>query len=188
MRLVWVLPILLTAGTTAWAGEPPVQPTVQPTVQPKNVNDLFWVRSVSVVNARFDTAQPDPLLHLREALRSLPGVTQAETDEADLLIEYDESTVPDEARTEPRAAWHAHLFRLDCQSASFYEKPTRAINGHCERRIYVRVDLGSMSGVSDGRVSAAEDFASKLKEAILCSQPTASPVSTVRLFSQNETP
>jgi hypothetical protein len=85
MKLVWVLPILLAAATTGWAGEP--------AVQPKHVNDLFWVRSASVVEARFDTVQPDQLLHLREALRSLPGVTQVPTGEADLLIEYDESTV-----------------------------------------------------------------------------------------------
>ena len=202
----WIVPIVLLLVTGSAAG----------TSAPEPNGDLFWVRSMALVE---DRTRPAPLEeNIREALsRWLPGVMQSSTEDADLLIDYssfhatgdvdvsfagawiedvglevDALPAPQESalrtgdaqRAAPRIAapdakyrvsWTAKLYRLDCQSPQFGEKPTPPVDGRCENRVYVRVELGRMEGTADDEASAVQAFAAQLRQAMLTSVPSESP-------------
>ncbi|HYO76393.1 MAG TPA: hypothetical protein VE010_08020, partial [Thermoanaerobaculia bacterium] len=65
----------------------------------------------------------------------------------------------DDAQRAPSVHWRATLFRMDCQSPAFCEKPTPASEGRCERPVFVRVKMASMGGVAADRDAALRDFA-----------------------------
>lgn len=81
---------------------------------------------------------------------------------------------PEPAESDERAAqppasvhWRATLFRMDCQSPLFDEKPTPASEGRCERRVFVRVKVASLGGVAADRDAALRDFAASVRSALL---------------------
>lgn len=80
---------------------------------------------------------------------------------------------PDVPSLERRVSWSARLYRFDCQSAVFGEKPTPAVDGYCENRVYVRVELGTMEGTEDDEASAMRAFAAQLRQALLMPVPAA---------------
>ncbi len=140
-----VLPALLLAATSAAA---------------EKIPGLFWMRSVAVVGP--DGQDLSEYLHGGFS-QTLPDIDVVPADEADVVIKYWEN---------PEAqSWTANVVRFDCQSASFGERPTRAINGHCENLVYVRVIAGTKGRTAPEGVSAAEDFAATLREVILTSSP-----------------
>lgn len=172
-----ILPILLLLVTGSAAGTTLPEPGDEPAPSDERTGapiDLFWVRSMALVENRDRPIQSTETI--REALtRWLPDDMQRSTVGADLLIDYFSSlSAKDDAqRAAHRVSWIAHLYRLDCQSPRFGEKPTRAIRGHCENRVYVRVKLGTMRGAADDEASALEAFAAQLREALFTAVPAA---------------
>ena len=212
-RVIFPILLLLVTGSAAGMSVPEPSGVPVPAERTEGPIDLFWVRSMALVENRArGPAQSDETV--REALtRWLPGVMQMSTEGAGLLIDYrsfrsaqevDPSDLhvwfddaglevdplmaaherlPDDARraaprsaapgVESRVSWTVDLYRLDCQSPQFGEKPTPAIGGRCENRVYVRVKLGTMQGTADDEASAVQSFAAQLRDAMLMSVPAA---------------
>lgn len=143
MRLRTLLLALSIVATSASAG---------------TVAELFWVRSVAVI----DRSDQDHADELRDVLsRTLPGVVVVPADDADMVIEYRMTAT----------SWQADFVRFNCQAARFGERSTRAIRGQCEGRVYVRINLGTMSSTLPADANAVEDFAAKLRDAFLTASP-----------------
>jgi len=63
--------------------------------------------------------------------------------------------------------WSATLFRLDCQSAAFGVRPSRPVEGRCERPVFVRVHVASLKGVAHDKDDAVDALGESLRELIL---------------------
>jgi hypothetical protein len=169
-----MVPILLLLVTGSAAGTSVPEPGDVPAQEERTQQpiDLFWVRSVALVKNQARSAQSDETI--REALRRwLPDATQMSTEDADLLIDYSSFLSAKGVDRSHPVSWIAELYRLDCQSPRIGEKPTPAIDSHCENRVYVRVKLGTMRGTADDEASALQSFAAQLREAMLMAVPAA---------------
>lgn len=127
----------------------------------RRVVDLTQVHRIAVIEA--------PSVHdLESALvRNIPGVQVASEETADLIIEYSETQIPPEGTKPAEIEWVVSLSRLDCQNPEFGKAPGKPSDGPCERRVFVRTNLGSMEGTvtaGDGGVNA---FTARLRRAIL---------------------
>ncbi len=112
-----------------------------------------WIEDVGLEADRLPASQ-ESALRTEDALRAAPHIAVAGTKDG--------------------VSWIATLYRLDCQSPRFGEKPTRPVGGRCENRVYVRVDLGTMQGTADDEAGAVQALAAQLRQAILTPVPTDS--------------
>ena len=131
--------------------------------------DLSFVRTIAVVSGDSLISAEDLCSRLEYWLAEYPQVRR---EEADLLIEYEESpgwaynsdpTV--DSPINDHVGWTATLFRLGCQSPERGGNPTSPIDGQCENGVYVRIELGRLSGFARDRESAIEAFASEIRNA-----------------------
>ena len=128
----------------------------------KEVADLTDVHRIAIVDA-----PSYRLIELRNRLvAEIPGVQLATEEEADLVIKYREEPAS-EVPALHQVEWAADLSRLDCQNAEFGAAPGKPSEGPCQRRVFVRTDLGWMAGLTCGDESAVAAFSAALKQAIL---------------------
>jgi len=136
--------------------------------------ELLTVRTVKVCSSG-DKASQDQAAELRQKIDEvIPSLIPDTSDEADLLIEFEESLISSDDG--PSKRWRATLYHLACQRRELGEPPGRIVRGRCENNLFVRVGMGKMYGQVAMDRSATEDFAHVLRDAILgCAPVPAAP-------------
>jgi len=124
-------------------------------------SDLTYVRTLHITVV---DATPERLAEIMKTIEGIVPVRIVDSEEeADLNANYSEDG--------EGGGWSADLYRLDCQSLSFSELPSRPENGPCERHVYVRIKLGSLRRTVVHGKTPAEELAFGLRDAILGIEP-----------------
>jgi hypothetical protein len=127
--------------------------------------DLSLVHRVAIRNPPKDRVS----VFQHKLLSEIPGITIAPPEQADLVVEYSETEHANERTGRRNVTWNATLVRLDCQSPEFGVPPTKPWDGTCDRHVYVRAELGSLSGDVGDDEDPADAFVAALEHAILFS-------------------